>query len=216
MAKVIALVDGFNMYHALDQRGHLGTYPYRRFKWINYRKLAACFVPRADSITSVKWFTAECPWKGRAGEQKRIRHRALIRANRSEDVEVVNGYFRPVTKTQRLILPRGLIQYETYEEKRSDVALAVTLASLALQQAYDKAVLITADSDMIPAVQEAKRAHSGGMIINAVPIERRARALANYVDQQISMRQKHLALSQFPDHLELPTGRALDRPIEWT
>jgi len=50
MADVIALIDGFNVYHALAQRSHHGGYPYRTYKWINYWKLAECFVPKTDNV----------------------------------------------------------------------------------------------------------------------------------------------------------------------
>ena len=215
MSDVIALIDGFNMYHALDQRSRFGGYPYRKFKWINYWLLAECFVPHSDVMRSVTWFTAKCPWKGNSGDLKRERHQKLRRANEHYGVEVVVGYFRLVTKKRVLINPRGFIQYDTYEEKRTDVALAVMLVSLAHQRTYDKAVIVTADSDMIPAIEEAKRVHKDGTIINAVPIERRAQALKNYVDQQISMQVKHVETSLLPAIVDTSPGRRVERPIEW-
>jgi uncharacterized LabA/DUF88 family protein len=215
MAKVVSLVDGFNVYHALDQRSRHGGYPYKEFKWINYWRLSQCFVPQKDVMDQVRWFTAESPLPGREGDLRRGRHRRLQRANEAQGVQVVDGYFRPVTRSRKLIVPPGFIKYETHEEKRTDVAIAVALVSLAHQKAYDKAVLITADSDMIPAVEEAKAVHPGGEIVNVVPIERRARALYNCVDQQIRMRTKHLRASRLPLRIALDTSRTIRCPREW-
>lgn len=215
MANVVSLVDGFNVYHALDQRSRHGGHPYREFKWINYWRLSQCFVPLADTMDQVRWFTAESPLSGREGNLRRGRHRRLRRANEAQGVQVVDGYFRPVTRSCKLIVPPGFIKYETHEEKRTDVAIAVALVSLAHQQAYDKAVLITADSDMIPAIEEAKAVHPRGAIINVVPIERRARALYNYVDQQIRMRTRHLKASRLPLQVTLDTGRTIRCPRMW-
>jgi len=100
--------------------------------------------------------------------------------------------------------------------QKAPISLAdLELSLWRIQHAYDKVVLLTADSNMIPAIQEAKRVHGEGRIINAVPIGRRARALANYVDQQISMKVKHLEASKLPDSLSVGSGRELNCPSEW-
>ena len=39
MNRVIAYIDGFNVYHSLDQ-----VQPYHKYKWIDYWQLASCFV----------------------------------------------------------------------------------------------------------------------------------------------------------------------------
>jgi len=166
-------------------------------------------------MIQVSWFTAESPIAGRKGELKRGRHRRLRRANELRGVQVVDGYFRPVTRQCRLIIPRDFVKFETYEEKRTDVAIAVALVSLAHQRAYQKAVLITGDSDLIPAVQEAEAVHPGGTVINVVPIERRAVALGNYVDQQIRMGTRHLKNSLLPQQVVGPAGRPIRCPRPW-
>ena len=215
MADVIALIDGFNVYHALTQRSRNGGHPYRKYKWIDYWQLAECFVPKTDSVKRVLWFTADSPIDGREGKLKRSRHLRLRRANGDHGVDIVDGYFRPVTRGCRFLVPQGSVKYQTYEEKRTDVAIAVSLVSFAYQKAYDKVVLISADSDMIPAVQEARRVHPNGIIINVVPIERRARALTNYVDQQIRMKVKHLANSRLPDRYAHSSGHVIRCPKTW-
>lgn len=215
MADVIALIDGFNVYHALAQRSSHGGYPYRMYKWIDYWRLAQCFVPKADNVVKVLWFTADSPIAGRMGVLKRSRHLRLRRANEDHGVRIVDGYFRPVTRSCRFLVPQGGVKFQTYEEIRTDVAIAVSLVAQAYQGAYDKAVLISADSDMIPAVQEAKRVHPTGTIINVVPIERRARALRNYVDQQMRMKVKHLASSRLPNQYKHSSGHAIRCPKTW-
>ena len=215
MANAIALIDGFNMYHALDAKSRHCGYRYHRYKWINYWALAECFVPKSDVVLEVRWFTAEAPWAGASGQGKRNRHRELRIANQEMGVTVVDGYFRPVQKTCRLDVPRALISYGSYEEKRTDVAIAVSIVSLASAKAYDKLVLVTADSDMIPAVEAAKKMHPAGAIINVVPIERRAEALKHYVDAQIRMKEHHLIASVLPNVLQLGNGNIVRRPVSW-
>jgi len=208
MTDVVALIDGFNVYHALD-KSRYGGHPYHKYKWINYWKLAECFVPKSDIVSEVRWFTAEVPREWRGGDEKRERHLRLMRANEDQGVLIVRGRFRPVVKTYK-----GH-KYSTYEEKRTDVAIAVALVSLAYQKAFNKMILMTGDSDVIPAIKEAKRVYPSGIILNVVPIERRAKALKKYVDQQITMRVKHLQASRFPNILILSSGKSVLCPSGW-
>lgn len=59
MAKIVFLIDGFNLYHALD---YAQTGPnhsrYTRYKWLNLYRLASLFVGRLDSLERVLLFTA--------------------------------------------------------------------------------------------------------------------------------------------------------------
>lgn len=214
MADVVALIDGFNLYHALDGRSHYGGgYPYHKYKWIDYSALASCFVPKSDRLVEVVLFTASAPWPGADGKRKR--HSVLIEANKDLGVLVVWGRFRPVDRVCKLEVPRATIIYPTYEEKRTDVAIAVGLVGRAYRKAYEKAVLISGDSDLIPAVQEAKAAHPGGAIINVVPIEHRGQALKNEVDTQIAMKERHLVASQLHDPFTLRSGRVVHCPQSW-
>jgi len=44
MAKVYVLVDGFNLYHALDANP-----AYRAFKWLSFTRLIKCYVLGTDT-----------------------------------------------------------------------------------------------------------------------------------------------------------------------
>ena len=43
MARVIAYIDGFNVYHALDRNP-----ANHRYKWLDYKALARCYVGSKD------------------------------------------------------------------------------------------------------------------------------------------------------------------------
>jgi hypothetical protein len=59
-------VDGFNMYHALNDPAYRkdGTtvYPFRKYKWINYRKLLETKIKKDDSIDAAYYFSAFAYW----------------------------------------------------------------------------------------------------------------------------------------------------------
>lgn len=218
MASVVALIDGFNMYHALDVERGNGK-PYQRFKWIDYWKLAECFKGAGGTVKRVVLFTAYLPDDEPWQKDKNSRHAKLVAANKACGVDIVLGRFlkrrldfnvRP--SELRLSIPR-------LEEKRTDVNIAVTLAGLAYDAAYDKLLLFTADSDLVPAVEEAQRRHANGEIVVVPPIERGgiAKALIGAAGKKMTMTTKHLAASRLPDPatVNTVTGQSVACPAEW-
>jgi len=84
MNRVIAFVDGFNLYHSLaDNPG------YHKYKWLDIRKLIEIFVPRKE-LKGVYYFTALTTWNS----EKVGRHKILIRALEQTGIDIVYGRFR--------------------------------------------------------------------------------------------------------------------------
>lgn len=56
MRRVIVYVDGFNLYHAIDdlKRPHL--------KWLDLRALAESLLRKDETLKSVKYFSAYATW----------------------------------------------------------------------------------------------------------------------------------------------------------
>ena len=56
MDKVIFFVDGFNLYHALDNKR------FYRYKWLDLSSLAQKFITKKDKIEEIYYFTALATW----------------------------------------------------------------------------------------------------------------------------------------------------------
>ncbi|MCL2689747.1 MAG: NYN domain-containing protein, partial [Chitinispirillia bacterium] len=65
----------------------------------------------------------------------------------------IYGEFRKVTKCCR---DCNSI-YNTYEEKETDVNIAIKLYQQAYKNTYDVAIILSGDSDQIPAIRAIKR-----------------------------------------------------------
>lgn len=152
MAKYIFFVDGFNLYHAVDYYT-LGAdhFRYRKYKWLNLYKLASLYVGRLDTLEKVILFTAFATWD----PGKVARHKLLIRANESVGVEVVYGEFKRKDKLCRLCKRRS----PSFEEKQTDVNIALSLFRLAVTDQCDRAVIISGDTDLIPAIKKGGTRH---------------------------------------------------------
>ncbi len=202
MNRIIVFIDGFNLYHALDNNPD-----YRKYKWLDFSKLARCFVKKSDSIERIIYFTAFADWS----QTKMNRHKVFVRALRSIGVQVVLGKFRLVTR-RCSICGR---YYQTYEEKRTDVNIAVHLLKLAIDDEYDTAMIISGDSDLIPAIQEVKKRFPQKFFVNVTPIGRKAEAMQDACDSHMKMKEMHLKSSLFPNTIPLPDGSSITKPVSW-
>ncbi len=165
------------------------------------------FVFGKDTLAEVVYFTTLATWD--AG--KTARARIYIRALESEGVQVVYGEFK--RKQKHCHLCRGL--FWSFEEKQTDVNMALYLVLYALQERYDKAIIVSGDTDLLPAVKGVRGAFPGKQIGLVIPIGRRSEDFKQQVDFHYKMREHHLVKSQFADPLTLPDNTVLTKPANW-
>ena len=205
MRRVLFLIDGFNVYHALDSQPH-----YHKYKWLNYAALARCFILPDEQIVRILLFTAYAHWD----PNKKRRHKLLIRALEANGVEVILGKFKWRDKK----CPLCKQWYKTPEEKRTDVNIATQLFEAAVNDQFDVAIIIGGDSDLVPAVKAVKKTFPQKKIGLVIPIGRHAKELAQVCDFRRKMKETHLKLSQLPNTVTIDPAKGviLRRPPSWT
>lgn len=203
--RAIFFIDGFNVYHALANK------MYSKYKWLNYRKFAECFVsPKKETIQEILYFTAYAHWN----KEKQERHKNYVRALKFHGIHVVFGKFKKVTRECRADCKK---RYETFEEKETDVNIAIYLLKKAFQDEFDTAYIISGDSDLVPAIEHIKNIFPYKNIKCIIPIARSAEHIKNICDSHHKMKEKHLRTSQFPEIIVLDPGKNifLTKPPEW-
>jgi uncharacterized LabA/DUF88 family protein len=208
MSRVAFLIDGFNLFHALD---HSPNTPnpkrYHKYKWLNLARLANAYVTARDTIAGVYYFTTLATWD--AG--KVTRHQLFIRANEMEGVQVVYGEFK--RKQKRCPLCHKV--YPTVEEKQTDVNIALKLFQLAVQDVYDKAIIISGDTDLLPAMKAVQATFPTKTIGVVLPIGRASEDFKKNADFHHKMKEHQLLASRFLDTITLPDGSTLVCPPKW-
>ena len=199
MSRVMFLFDGFNLYHALQQNPAT-----HKYKGLDLSRLASCYVTKKDQITDILYFTAYATWN----PDKVKRHRTYVRALQTRDVRVIFGKFRQRDRQ----CPKCGETYRTFEEKETDVNIAIQLFEAAIKDQFDTAVIVSGDSDLIPSIEAVKSTFPAKRIGVVIPMGRRAEALKNSCDLHIKMKEKHLRTSQFPDEIDLGDDEKLVRP----
>ena len=202
MGKCLVYIDGFNLYHAIAD-----SPLFRRFKWLNLSKFANCFLPSKDALVGIKYFTAYTTWD----LEKVKRHKVYVKALEYYNVEVILGQFRYVDKTCR----RCGQAYNTFEEKRTDVNIAINLFQAAINDVWDTALIVSGDSDLIPAIEAVKRSFPSKKVGIVIPIGRRAEELKQVGDFHRKVKLKHLETCQLDDVIDIGEGVKIERPDHW-
>lgn len=146
--RVAAYVDGFNLYHAIANCGkdHL--------KWLDLWRLCEAFAPGPmNELVSVKYYSAFATWL--PGPYRR--HQVYTSALAGAGVTCLMGQF----KQKPAQCKRCGAKWIRHEEKESDVALGVQLATDAFLDVYDKALVITADNDVCPSLRSVRHISPG-------------------------------------------------------
>lgn len=160
MATVIAYVDGFNLYHGLHAKYQ------RRYLWLDLEHLVQRIRPK-DRIVAVRYFTALVRDDPPALVRQWVYLNAL-NAHSGDSVEIVFGRYQ--TKIQRCRHCGGV--WTSYEEKETDVNVAVSLVADAAAAASDIALIVSADSDLCPAIRTARSLNPRRGMIAAFPPRR--------------------------------------------
>ena len=139
------------------------------------------------------------------------RHKVFIKAQESVGVKIVYGQFKKRAKKCGICHQT----YETYEEKQTDVNNAIHLFKLAIDNRYEKAFIVSGDSDLIPSILAIKESFPEKKLGVIIPIRGRAFQLKSICDFHIQMKEKHLRENQFPDRIILPDNSCITRPESW-
>lgn len=201
MTRVSFFIDGFNLYHALDNDR------LQQFKWLNLRKLAESFLRKQDSLSDIFYFTAFANWDA----DKVNRHKLFIRAQEHFGVTPIFGEFR---KTNRRCRVCGR-NYETFEEKETDVNIAIKLFEQASQNTYDRAIILSGDSDQVPAIRAIKKNYPTKSVGILIPPGRKAKFLKQEASFHFKIENMHLSTSKLPHTITLPNGTQISCPSGW-
>lgn len=142
--KVNVYIDGFNFYHALQNKiRDKNSKRIKKYQRCNFKKLAEQFLKKGEKLQKVYFFTA---YATRDPETKK-RHESYNEALRKSGVDVILGKFNKITRTYRekkntLIDIKFLkdeninckeecvvktMTYATFEEKETDVNIALKI-----------------------------------------------------------------------------------------
>jgi len=200
--RVIAYVDGFNLYFGLKSRG------WSRYYWLNIQLLAQNLLKRNQRLLLTKYFTARIA--GPLDKQER-------QSTYIEALETLNDFQIFYGKYQ--LNPRHCshcgFQDEVPNEKMTDVNVAVEILKDAYQDKFDVALLISADSDLVPPIKTVRELFPNKRVVIACPPGRYSVDLADSANRSFVISRRRIAKSLLPDEIKKEDGYILRCPLSW-
>ena len=195
--RTFVYVDGFNLYY-----GALKGTPW---KWLDLPALFAKVLQPHHDILTVKYFTARVsgtPADPSKPQRQDVYLRALGRYR--PEIEVYFGHFLSHKVRAPLAQPAGdqrTVEVIRTEEKGSDVNLAVHLLNDGWLDAYDCAVVVSNDSDIVEAMRLVRRHHGKRIGLVTPGTGRPSSQLMAHADFARHIRPNALRRSQLPDRI---------------
>ncbi|WP_157384504.1 NYN domain-containing protein [Nitratireductor soli] len=204
MIRASFFIDGFNLYHALKRLNapHL--------KWADLPKLMQRQIsPKSERIADIFYFSAYAYW----WPDRRRRHEEYVRALESSGVEIVLGHFKRKDGKCNSCGAR----WDAHEEKETDVNIALCILNEAYKDTYDRAYIVSRDSDLKPAIAmvKAQFPHKE-VIVVAPPNLGHATDLIQVADAKRKISTLQVEQSLFPEFVIDAGGNVVaKRPAEY-
>ena len=138
--KYLVFIDGNNFYNGVKKLINDNSISLLYF---DYKKFSDFLYKNGDCVETRYYIGAIT----RAGDKKS----EAMYANQQRLIALLNRYNIPVILGTIIRHPNS-----TFHEKGVDVRIAVEMIRFARMEKYDKAVLISSDTDLVPAVEEVQ------------------------------------------------------------
>ncbi len=206
LRRSIVYIDGYNFYY--------GCVKDSPNKWLNFEKFFT-LLRQHDDIQCIYYFTAK------AGGAAGARQKEFLRALETCPLvrTIVARHKRKRFQCKVLACQHaGDRFYDGVEEKRTDVAIAVQMVDDAHHNRCDIQVLISGDSDLVPALERIKICHPSIKLVVYVPARDAIRGAATEIRSAADQDRTVLALlskSQFPATIQDGAGNTITKPASW-
>ena len=205
MNRVITYVDGFNLYFGLRHKG------WRKYYWLDLVKLSSELLKAGQVLQAVHYFTSRIRDNGHNGQDMRRQGTYLEALGTLPEITLHFGHYLEKPRQCRSCGAKWM----DYEEKMTDVNIAVRLLADTYEDRYDTALLVSADSDLTMPVRQVRSSFPSKRIVVAQPPGRRSAALTKAASGYFTVGEAKLRKAQLPPSVTRADGFVLQRPRYW-
>ena len=183
-------------------------------KWLNLEHYFQ-LLRQNDDIQKIYYFTATV--SGNARFRQEIYFQALQTSNL---VKIIFGLYKSRERKCKVAnCSNSQRKYADYEEKRTDVNIALQMLDDAYQDNCDRMIVVSGDSDLVPAVELIKRRFPKIQITVYIPSRHpnrgAARELRNAADKNKTLPTALFKNTRFPNSLINNLGQRINKPSSW-
>ena len=202
--RVAAYIDGFNLFYGLRAKG------WKRYYWLDLGQLIGNLLRPGDQLVAIRYFTARVFAEPNDKAKPNRQNTYLEALATVPNLTTHFGYFLPKEKP---CFQCGA-KVKTYEEKMTDVNIAVSLLVDAQAGLFDKAMVVSGDSDLWGPISEVRNRFPGKQVVVAFPPGRVSKQLqsggASFVIGRAILQN-----SQFSTQVTNAAGIVLVKPSSW-
>ncbi|PZV77541.1 uncharacterized LabA/DUF88 family protein [Algoriphagus aquaeductus] len=212
--RVSFYVDGFNFYYGL--KAMTKSKPdWRKFYWINLVKLFEEFLNEDEELVCVNYFTARPKNKG-----KQIRQNILMNCNKALNGEKLKLHYGKYQDKEMICRADGGCGrvFMHWEEKQTDVNLAIKIVEDCHNGVSDKIVLVSGDSDFLPPIKLVEQFYKNIELMILFPPTKFTSSLANrsFPALDLASYKPKWNKAILPDQVTIEgSGKVYRKPIEW-
>ena len=206
MQRVATYIDGFNLYYGLRAKD------LRRYYWLDLVRLSENLLRPGQRLVAVRYFTAGVFAEADDPEKALRQNTYLDALTTLPALRVHMGYH--TVKGRRC--PSCGATWQTYEEKMTDVNIAVELLGDAQDDLFDTAIIISGDGDLAGPVRAVQERYPKKETVVAFPPGRHSAGLRSAATTSFFVSRRALRKSLLPDQVTRADGFVLKRPPSWT
>lgn len=203
--QVTAYIDGFNLYFGLRQSG------WRRYYWLDLPALITSLLKPHQRLVATHYFTARIRTNGRNAADAKRQGDYLDALACCPGLSTQFGHYLQKTRTCKSC---GAT-WPDYEEKMTDVNLAVQLLADAFEDRFDTAFIVSGDSDLTTPIRQVRQRFPDKRLVVAFPPNRHSAQLKQVAHGYLTVGEDKLRRCQLPDPVITASGHPLHRPAYW-
>ncbi len=203
--RVITYIDGFNLYFGLHSQG------WRRYYWLDVEEVSRRILKPHQRLMRVKYFTSRVSSTPTDPGKDKRQGDYLEALSTLPNTDCFFGHY---LQKQRQCRSCGAV-WIGYEEKMTDVNIAVELLADAYQDRFDTALVLSADSDLTAPIERVRNLFPAKRVIVVFPPGRTSERLKRAATGWFRLGEAIIRQSQLADPVVKPNGFAIARPPQW-
>ena len=205
MQRVTAYIDGFNLYFGLRQS------KLRRYYWLDLPALITTLLKPNQELIATHYFTARIKTNGKNADDAKRQGEYIEALATRPGLATQFGHYLQKTRHCK----KCSATWPDYEEKMTDVNIAVQLLTDAFEDRFDTAIIVSGDSDLTIPIQQVRQRFPHKRLIVAFPPNRHSEQLKTVAHGHLTVGEDKLKRSQLPDPVITASGYPLQCPAYW-